>query len=855
MTATHEVTNQPPPLAGYDASDDPALLDALRREGAAWAEPRLRELGRLAGAEQAQENGRLANDNPPKLRTHDRYGHRVDEVEFHPAWHDLMTTAVGHGLHAAPWRDGQPGAHVARAAGVYVWGQAEAGHLCPVSMTYAIVPALRHAPELAKQFEPLLAAPRYDFGLRPPLTKEGLLAGMSMTEKQGGSDVRANTTTAAPQADGTHRITGHKWFTSAPMGDLFMVLAQTPGTGLSCFLLPRVLPDGTRNGMRLMRLKDKLGNRSNASAEVEYEDATAWLVGDEGRGVRTIIEMVNSTRLDCVLAAATGMRLGVIHAAHHAAYRTVFGRPLKDQPLMANVLADLAVESEAATTVAMRLAGATDRAARGDEHEAAFRRLALAVTKYWVCKQAPGHAAEALECLGGNGYVEESGMPRLYREAPLGSIWEGSGNVAALDALRALTRQPESAEAFFAELELAAGADRRLDDAVTRLRKDAADPSEQAARRLAEAMAVTLQAALLVRHGHPAVADAFAATRLAGDRGHAYGTLPAGVRTSDIIARATALYPERGRRDSDSDHRRLDVVVDPRGGQQAVRAAFVHRDSRLGRQVMAAPADEVVLQGTAHPVIGHHAGLQAEAARSELGGKERTELNGAAVDVVRADGLAEVAVGRERAHDRLGVTGRERGQVAADDVTGAGLVRVEDRRPEVMPAVDRPLAAIRPEYDRPIGRKLGDDRDRPGQVLPVAVQVGEQFDHGPRGDAGRGHRLNVRVALGQPGLVVADELPQLPVPADLSCLGVVDHHLTRPYSLQNVRVALAQRGEVLPDRISLTRGASLYACQRRGVGELRKPRHRDSLALRCCLYPHHYPRHGPDGSPTPGCTR
>ena len=539
MTATHEVTNQPPPLAGYDASDDPALLDALRREGAAWTEPRLRELGRLAGAEQARENGRLANDNPPKLRTHDRYGHRVDEVEFHPAWHDLMTTAVGHGLHAAPWRDGQPGAHVARAAGVYVWGQAEAGHLCPVSMTYAIVPALRHAPELAKQFEPLLAAPRYDFGLRPPLTKEGLLAGMSMTEKQGGSDVRANTTAATPQADGSYRITGHKWFTSAPMGDLFMVLAQTPGTGLSCFLLPRVLPDGTRNGMRLMRLKDKLGNRSNASAEVEYEDATAWLVGEEGRGVRTIIEMVNSTRLDCALAAATGMRLGVIHAAHHAAHRTAFGRPLKDQPLMANVLADLTVESEAATTVAMRLAGATDRAARGDESEAAFRRLALAVTKYWVCKQAPGHAAEALECLGGNGYVEESGMPRLYREAPLGSIWEGSGNVAALDALRALTRQPESAEAFFAELELAAGADRRLDDAITRLRKDAADPSEQAARRLAEAMAVTLQAALLVRHGHPAVADAFAATRLAGDRGHAYGTLPAGVRTPDIIARAT----------------------------------------------------------------------------------------------------------------------------------------------------------------------------------------------------------------------------------------------------------------------------------------------------------------------------
>src|SRR6516164_4760361 len=551
---THEVTNQPPPLVGYDASDDPALLTALGREGAAWAEPGLRELGRLAGSEHARDSGRLANDNPPKLRTHDRYGHRVDEVEFHPAWHDLMATAVTRGLHAAPWRQDQPGAHVARAAAMYVWGQAEAGHLCPVSMTYAIVPALRHAPELARQFEPLLAAPRYDFGLRPPLTKNGLLAGMSMTEKQGGSDVRANTTRATPASDGTYRITGHKWFTSAPMNDLFMVLAQAGDKGLSCFLLPRVLPDGTRNGMRLMRLKDKLGNRSNASAEVEYENATAWLVGEEGRGVRTIIEMVNSTRLDCVLAAATGMRLGVIHAAHHAAHHTAFGRPLKDQSLMANVLADLAVESEAATTVAMRLAGATDRAARGDEREAAFRRLALAVTKYWVCKQAPAHAAEALECLGGNGYVEESGMPRLYREAPLGSIWEGSGNVAALDALRALTRQPESAEAFLAELDQAAGADPRLDQAIARLRKEAAAPSEAAARRLAEAMAVTLQAALLVRHGHPAVADAFAATRLAGDRGHAYGTLPAGVRTPDIIARATPA-PDLSERKRHPPHR------------------------------------------------------------------------------------------------------------------------------------------------------------------------------------------------------------------------------------------------------------------------------------------------------------
>jgi putative acyl-CoA dehydrogenase len=538
---THEVTNQPPPLVGYDASADPALLAALeafRPDGtSSSAGGRLREIGRLAGSEHAQEQGRLANENPPKLRTHDRYGHRVDEVEFHPAWHDLMTAAITRGLHATPWQDGRPGAHLDRAARFYLWGQAEAGHLCPVSMTYAIVPALRHAPGLAQQYQPLLAATEYDPSRRPAADKRGLTAGMSMTEKQGGSDVRANMTTAARTADGSYRVTGHKWFTSAPMGDLFMVLAQAPA-GLSCFLLPKILPDGTRNAMHLQRLKDKLGNRSNASAEVEYDNATAWLVGEEGRGVRTILEMVNATRLDCVMAAATGLRVGVVHAAHHANHRSAFGKKLIDQPLMANVLADLAIESEAATTVAMRLAAAADHAASGDEGEKAFRRLALAATKYHVCKLAPAHAAEALECLGGNGYVEESGMPRLYREAPLQSIWEGSGNVAALDALRALTRQPESAEAFFAELEVARGADRRLDDAVDQLKKDAADPSEQAARRLAESMAVTLQAALLTRYGHPAVADAFAATRLGGAGGRAYGTLLPGIPARVIVSRA-----------------------------------------------------------------------------------------------------------------------------------------------------------------------------------------------------------------------------------------------------------------------------------------------------------------------------
>jgi putative acyl-CoA dehydrogenase len=540
MPATHEVFNQPPPLADYDVADDRALLDALAREDAGWAVGEVRALGQLAGSAQAREWGRLANEHPPRLHTHDRFGNRIDEVEFHPAWHSLMRVAVEHGLHAAPWASTRVGAHVARAAGFYVWGSTDAGHTCPISMTYAAVPALRHSPELAAQYEPLLTATEYDPGLRPPLSKRGLLAGMSMTEKQGGSDVRANTTRAVPAGDGSYRLTGHKWFTSAPMNDLFLVLAQSPGgAGLSCFLLPRVNPDDSHNDVSFPRLKDKLGNRSNASAEVEYGEASAWLVGAEGRGVQTIIDMVNMTRLDCVLGTATGMRSAVAAAAHHCHYRSAFGRLLIDQPAMANVLADLAVESEAATVVAFRLAGATDRAVRGSESEAAFRRLALAATKYWVCKRAPGHAAEALECLGGNGYVEDSGLPRLYREAPLASIWEGSGNVAALDVVRVLARSPSSVSALLDELSLAAGADQRLDDAIDRLRKELADPAEQHARRLAEAVALCLQGALLVRHAPAAVADAFCASRLGRDWGNVYGTLPASLDFASIIERVT----------------------------------------------------------------------------------------------------------------------------------------------------------------------------------------------------------------------------------------------------------------------------------------------------------------------------
>jgi putative acyl-CoA dehydrogenase len=552
--ATHEVRNQVPPLAGYDVADDAALLAAVGREGAGWAAGDLHTLGCLAGSAATGEQARLANEHPPVLRTHDRWGNRIDEVEFHPAWHALVGTAIGHGLHAAPWADRRPGAHVARAAKFYLWAQAEPGHGCPVSMTYGAVPALRHAPALAAQFEPLLAARSYDPGLRPPGTKEGLLAGMAMTEKQGGSDVRANTTHAEPAAGtgpGAHVLTGHKWFCSAPMCDLFLTLAYAPD-GLTCFLLPRVLPDGGRNGLRIQRLKDKLGNRSNASAEIELDAALAWQVGEAGRGVATIIEMVSATRLDCVLGSAAGIRLATVAAVHHASHRQAFGKDLIAQPLMGCVLADLTLESQAATVLALRLAGAADRAGRGDAAEAALLRVALPAAKYWVCKRAPGHAAEALECLGGNGYVEESGMPRLYREAPLNSIWEGSGNVTALDVLRALARRPDCADALLAELDLAAGGDPRLDATVAGLRQllagleTATSPEAQrGARRLAGLIAVTMQAALLVRHGSGPVADAFCGSRLGsaaaggpGSPGAPFGTLPEGAEVAAIVEHA-----------------------------------------------------------------------------------------------------------------------------------------------------------------------------------------------------------------------------------------------------------------------------------------------------------------------------
>jgi putative acyl-CoA dehydrogenase len=540
---THEVANQPPPLEGRNLfADDAPLREAVVREGAGWATGDLEDAGAFWGGE-PQRWGVLANERTPVLRTHDRYGHRVDHVEFDESWHRLMRSGFERRLHAQPWTDGREGAHVARGAHFILAGQAEAGFLCPTTMTFAAVPALRATPEIAAEWEPLLTAAAYDPERRPAAEKGSAVCGMAMTEKQGGSDVRANTTRAVPLNGGgpgaEYEVTGHKWFCSAPMSDHFLILAQTE-EGLSCFALPNVLPDGSRNQIRIQRLKDKLGNRSNASSEVEYHGAWARMVGEPGRGVATIIEMVGHTRLDCTLGAASGMRAAVAQATWHTAHRSAFGKALIDQPLMRNVLADLAIEAEAATAVALRLARAYDRA-DDDPAEAHLKRLGTAVAKYHTCKRAPQHAYEALECFGGVGYVEESGMPRIYREAPLNAIWEGSGNVMALDVLRALARTPEALEAFFAEVGLAAGADARLDAFVAGVRAQFSDPAtlEHRARRVVEDMAKSLQGSLLVRGAPPAVADAFCASRLDGDAGLNYGTLPAGVDTEAIIARAT----------------------------------------------------------------------------------------------------------------------------------------------------------------------------------------------------------------------------------------------------------------------------------------------------------------------------
>jgi len=542
--ATHDVFNQAPPLEGYNVfGSDRVLVEALRREGAEWAEDEARELGEICGRADVIARGVQANENPPRLRTHDRFGNRIDEVEFHPAWHELMRLGISRGLHASPWRDPRPGAHAARAARFILLSQVEAGVGCPISMTYSVIPAIRKQPELAAEWEPRFLSLEYDGErLVPAPDKKGALCGMAMTEKQGGSDVRANTTTATPLDGGgpgaEYEISGHKWFCSAPMCDAFLVLAQADG-GLSCFLMPRFTPDGDRNGFHIQRLKDKLGNRSNASSEVEFHGAWARLVGEEGRGVPAIIDMVNHTRLDCVIGVSAGFRWGTAMAIHHASYRSAFGKRLVEQPLMQNVLADLAIESEAATIGALWLARAFDEAHTGDERAIELRRLSTPVLKYWTCKRAPAHAVEALECLGGNGYVEESGMPRLFRESPLASIWEGSGNVQCLDVLRAMARNPQSVEAFLAEVAEPADAEPRLATAVAALRDELSDLEaiESRARGVVERMALALQASLLVRYGDQAAADAFCASRLSGESGLAFGTLPARTDFARIIER------------------------------------------------------------------------------------------------------------------------------------------------------------------------------------------------------------------------------------------------------------------------------------------------------------------------------
>ncbi len=535
---THTVANQPPPFADVNLyTSDVALRHAIAREGAAWMDERLIRFGARTGSAEVADWAWRANQAAPVLHTFDRFGHRIDEVDYHPAYHRLMDLGIGHGVSSLAWT-ATSGGHVAHAALLYLMAQAEAGVCCPMSMTYAAVPALRHAPALAESWLPRITAAAYDPASAPPWEKAGATLGMAMTEKQGGSDVRANTTAAEPLDDGAYALTGHKWFCSAPMSDAFLTLAQLPEAGPTCFLVPRWRPDGTRNAIRLMRLKDKLGDRANASAEIEYTGAWAEPVGEPGRGVRTIIEMVQHTRLDCTVAPAALMRQALANATWHAAHRTAFQRKLIDQPLMQQLLADLALESEAATALAFRVAGSFDGHAAAAAHETYLSRLITPAAKYWLNKRLPGLVYEAMEALGGNGYVEDGVMPRVYRQAPVNSIWEGSGNVICLDVLRALHRTPEAGEALMAELKAARGADAHLDAAIAGLgdtlaRRELAEPQ---ARRLTERIALTLQGALLVRHAPPALADAFCANRLGGQSGLAFGTLGEGADLDGILA-------------------------------------------------------------------------------------------------------------------------------------------------------------------------------------------------------------------------------------------------------------------------------------------------------------------------------
>ena len=543
LAETHELTNLSRELCDYNMfSQDAVLTEAVQREGAQWAQTQLTTFGQLTGSADYLELGRLANKHQPELDTHDRFGNRIDLVSFHPAYHQLMKTAIEHGLHASPWTDPKAGAHVARAAGNYLQTQVEAGHGCPITMTFAAVPTLRLQPDLARDWLPKLTAPVYDPRNVPVSQKLGLTIGMAMTEKQGGSDVRSNSTQAYPLGSGgpgqAYELVGHKYFVSAPMCDAFLVLAHSTG-GLSCFLLPRWRPDGSKNAMQVLRLKKKMGNASNASSETELRGALAWMVGEEGRGVRNIIEMVSMTRFDCMVGSSAGMRMAASQALHHCSIRSAFGKVLNQQPLMQNVLADLALENEAALTLTMRVARAMDH--RNDTQEDLLVRLVTAVGKYWICKRTPNHAYEAMECIGGSGVMEDSMMPRLFREAPVNPIWEGSGNVQCLDVLRAMAKTPAVIDAFFAEASKAQGTHAALDQWIAALAKDLRDVRdiEYRARDLVDRMALALQASLLVRHAPAFISDAFCQSRLSQLGHHNYGTLPRGVDVGAIIQRAT----------------------------------------------------------------------------------------------------------------------------------------------------------------------------------------------------------------------------------------------------------------------------------------------------------------------------
>jgi len=533
-----DVTNQPPPLEPYNPfASDAVLRAAAMREGAEWADAGLSALGATLGKPETIQLGFDANKYPPVLRSFDRYGHRIDEVDFHPAWHELMAIALRAGLHSSPWADPKPGAHVARAAGTYLLNQVESGVYCPLAMTYGSVPTLRHAPTIAAAWLPKIFGRDYDPRFRPVRDKSSALIGMAMTENQGGSDLRTNTTRAEPAGDGSFRLTGHKWFMSAPMCDAFLVLAQTP-KGLSCFLMPRWTPDGERNDVRILRLKDKLGNKSNASSEVEFEGGFAQLIGEESRGIPTVIEMANYTRLDCAIGSAALMRQALAQAVHHARHRSAFQKKLIDQPLMENVLADLSLETEAATMLALRLARAYDES---DEAAQIIRRVVTPAAKFWICKRTPAVTFEAMEVLGGSGYIEESIMPRLYREAPVNSIWEGSGNIVCLDVLRAIERLPHAADVLRRELD--DGGDARLrafTDSLQQRLQSSERNDESQARALVRDLVLALQAVLLVKHAPAAVADAFCASRFGGGGG-AFGTLPRGLELRAIVQRATPL--------------------------------------------------------------------------------------------------------------------------------------------------------------------------------------------------------------------------------------------------------------------------------------------------------------------------